>query len=126
MPAWQAKPRGGPHVPQARALPPDRGCAALSFTFALISVVTVHSTRQSDGINRTPTGIGSDGAFVSGAPRPMKMGTVASQKRYDAASSHALQPVNLRRPALLHYASWPTAFPISQGEPALGGKSASG
>src|SRR5262249_10404734 len=44
---------------------------------------------------------------VTGAPRSMKMGTTASPWRYDAAARHALQSVNLRRPAILHYASWP-------------------
>jgi hypothetical protein len=36
----------------------------------------------------------------------MKMGTIVSRWRYDAAAAHAIQPVNLRRHALLHYASW--------------------
>ena len=36
---------------------------------------------------------------------------------YDAAARHALQSVNLRRPAILHYASWAVVFPISQGGP---------
>jgi hypothetical protein len=35
----------------------------------------------------------------------MKMGTTASPWRYDAAAHHALQPANLRRPAILHFAS---------------------
>jgi hypothetical protein len=32
------------------------------------------------------------------------MGTIASPWRYDAAVRHALQSVNLRRPAIWHYA----------------------
>jgi hypothetical protein len=42
---------------------------------------------------------------VNGAPRPMKMGTIASPSRYDAAARHAFQSANLRRPAILHYAT---------------------
>jgi hypothetical protein len=54
--------------------------------------------------------VGSNGDFLqvfdfNGAPRPMKMGTTASPWRYDAAAHHALQPANLRRPAILHFAS---------------------
>jgi hypothetical protein len=41
----------------------------------------------------------------NGAPRPMKMGTSASPWRYDASAHHVLQPANLRRPAILHFAS---------------------
>jgi hypothetical protein len=52
----------------------------------------------------------------TGAPRSMKMGTIASPWRYDAGAHHALQSANLRRPAILRYAP-PTAFPISQGGP---------
>jgi hypothetical protein len=36
----------------------------------------------------------------------MKMGTIASPWRYDAAARPALQSANLRRPAILHYALW--------------------
>jgi hypothetical protein len=42
---------------------------------------------------------------MNGAPRPMKMGTIVSPWRYDAAAGCALQSANLRRPAILHYAS---------------------
>jgi hypothetical protein len=42
----------------------------------------------------------------NGAPRPMKMGTTRSPCRYDAAARRALQSVNLRRAAILHYALW--------------------
>jgi hypothetical protein len=42
----------------------------------------------------------------SGAPRSMKMGTIAALWPYDAVAHHALQSVNLRWPAILHYASW--------------------
>jgi hypothetical protein len=37
--------------------------------------------------------------------RSMKMGTTRSPWRYDAATCHALQSANLRRPAILHFAS---------------------
>jgi len=39
----------------------------------------------------------------AGAPRLMKMGTIASPWRYDAAARHALRLEKLRRPAILHY-----------------------
>jgi hypothetical protein len=45
----------------------------------------------------------------------MKMGTIASPWRYDAAARHALQSANLRRPAILRYDSWAAVFPISAG-----------
>jgi hypothetical protein len=51
----------------------------------------------------------------SGAPRSMKMGTIRSLCPYDAAARDALQSANLRRPAILRYASWAAVFPISQG-----------
>jgi hypothetical protein len=34
----------------------------------------------------------------------MKMGTIRSLYRYDAAACHAIQSVTLRRPAILHSA----------------------
>jgi hypothetical protein len=46
----------------------------------------------------------------SGVPRSMKMGTIASPCRYDAAARHALQSVKLRRRAILHYASWAAVY----------------
>jgi hypothetical protein len=52
-----------------------------------------------------------------GAPRSMKVGTTRSPWRYDAAIRHALQSANLRRPAILHYASSAAVSPISQGGP---------
>ena len=42
-----------------------------------------------------------------GAPRPMKMGTTRSPWRYDAIADYALQPTNLRWPAIFRYVSWP-------------------
>jgi hypothetical protein len=45
----------------------------------------------------------------------MKMGTTASLYRYDAAARHALKSANLRRPAILRYASLTAFLPISQG-----------
>jgi hypothetical protein len=56
-------------------------------------------------------------ALSAGAPRSMKMGTTRSPWRYDAAIRHALQSANLRRPAILHYASSAAVSPISQGGP---------
>jgi len=47
----------------------------------------------------------------------MKMGTIGSPCRYDTAARHALQSVNLRRPAILRYDSWAAVFLISQGGP---------
>jgi len=44
----------------AAVLPPDRGVKSAAF--------------------------GADSVFQSGAPRPMKMGTIASPWRYDAAA----------------------------------------
>jgi hypothetical protein len=41
----------------------------------------------------------------SGAPRPMKMGTIVSPWRYDAAARRALKSVNLRRPTILRCAA---------------------
>jgi hypothetical protein len=38
--------------------------------------------------------------LLGGAPRPMKMGTIASPWRYDAGACHALLSVVLRRPAI--------------------------
>jgi hypothetical protein len=40
-----------------------------------------------------------------GAPRSMKMGTIASPWRYDAETCGALQSAILRRPSILRYAS---------------------
>jgi hypothetical protein len=58
-------------------------------------------------------------AYQSGAPRSMKMGTIASPWRYDAAARHALQPTIPRRPAILRYVSGPVVSPISLGGPVI-------
>jgi hypothetical protein len=42
--------------------------------------------------------------YRSGAPQPMKMGTIASPWRYDAGLRSSLQSSSLRRPAMLHFA----------------------
>jgi len=60
---------------------------------------------------------GCGSVFRTGAPRSMKLGTIRSPWHYDAAARHALQSVNLRRPAPLHYTSRAAVFPISQGGP---------
>jgi hypothetical protein len=44
----------------------------------------------------------------------MKMGTTLSPCPYDAATRRALQSANLRRPAILRYASRAAVFPISE------------
>src|SRR6266542_4594105 len=49
--------------------------------------------------------------------RPEPMGRQCRWWRYDAAADQALQSPNLRGPAILRYASWAAAFPISQGGP---------
>ncbi len=41
-----------------------------------------------------------------GAPRPMKMGTIASPWRYDAIAGDTLQLASLGCSAIQHYASW--------------------
>jgi hypothetical protein len=38
------------------------------------------------------------------------MGTIVSPFRYDAVARHALPSANLRRPAILYYASWAAVF----------------
>jgi hypothetical protein len=40
----------------------------------------------------------------------MKMGTIASLRRYDVAAAEAIRPDNLRRTAILRYASWAAVF----------------
>jgi hypothetical protein len=44
----------------------------------------------------------------------MKMGTIVSLWRYDAAAAEAIRPDNQRRTAILRYASWAAVFPISR------------
>jgi hypothetical protein len=44
----------------------------------------------------------------------MKMGTIGWPRRYDAAARHASQSANLRLSAILHYALWAAAVPISR------------
>jgi hypothetical protein len=50
----------------------------------------------------------------SGAPRPMKMGTIRSPFHYDDGARHAFQLVKLRLPTTLRYASRAAAFMIWQ------------
>src|SRR6202030_1827464 len=45
---------------------------------------------------------------------PMKMGTIASLRRYDVAAAEAIRPDNLRRTAILRYASWAAVFRMSR------------
>ena len=44
----------------------------------------------------------------------VKMDTTPSPCLYDAAVRRALESVNLRRPAILHYVSWAGVLPVSQ------------
>jgi hypothetical protein len=48
----------------------------------------------------------------------MKMGNTRSPWRYDAEAFVAIQPVNLRRPAISRYALLAEIFPISKHGPA--------
>jgi len=54
------------------------------------------------GSSAKTAGFGGDSVLRSGAPRPMKMGTIASPWRYEAAADYALRPTNLRWPAIFH------------------------
>src|SRR6266446_9660074 len=47
----------------------------------------------------------------------MKMGTIVSPSLYDAAAAQPLRLHNLRRPAILLYASRAAVFPTSQDSP---------
>jgi hypothetical protein len=44
----------------------------------------------------------------------MKMGTIASLRRYDVAAAEAIRPDNLRRTAILRYASRAAVFRMSR------------
>jgi hypothetical protein len=55
--------------------------------------------------------------LATGAPRPTKMGTIVSPWRYDGAVRQPLRSVELRRTAILHYASQAEVFPNLQGGP---------
>jgi hypothetical protein len=59
------------------------------------------------GCGDTSTVDESKTLLSAGAPRPMKMGTIAAPQRYDAAIYHALQSVKPRPRAILRYASCP-------------------
>ena len=82
--------------------------------------MTVHLTRQRDLLRLRATRpadgnatacIGRTASFGvntvphSGAPRPMKMGTIASPWRYDPAVDWALQLADLRVATILYYVS---------------------
>src|SRR6266481_3338579 len=61
------------------------------------------------GRNRTgrmgkSAAIGGDSVYRSGAPRPTKMGDIASPWRYDAGAGCALRSSNLRQLAISRYA----------------------
>ncbi len=62
-------------------------------------------------------------AGANAAPRPMKMGTIASRFPYDAAARDAPQSASLRRSAILHYASRTSGYrrvvrlPLNSGHP---------
>src|SRR5437016_1696575 len=85
--------------------PQVRGCSGPShwfWSFWFLLVVTPSVTRNE---------ICGNFDLNLGAPRSMKMGTILSPWPYDAAACHALQPANLRRPAILRYASGAAFFP---------------
>jgi hypothetical protein len=63
------------------------------------------SDKQTRDVGKSAA-FGVDSVFRSGAPRPMKMGTIVSPSRYDVVARGALQSASLRRPAILHYPSW--------------------
>jgi hypothetical protein len=44
----------------------------------------------------------------------MKMGTIASPWRYDAATAHAIRPDNQLRTAILRFARWAAVLLISR------------
>jgi hypothetical protein len=44
----------------------------------------------------------------------MKMGTIASPWRYDAAAAQTIRRDNLRGTAILRYVLWAAVFPISR------------
>ena len=52
--------------------------------------------------------------IVEWRTRPMKMGTIVSPWRYDVATAEAIRPDNLRRTAILRYASWAVVFRMSR------------
>jgi hypothetical protein len=86
----------------------DRGAdsAALDRSAARISVHTVQHQGAEIGL-QWPLGTKNGGFALNtkiiGAPRSMKMGTIASPWRHDAAARHALRSANPRRPTILHY-----------------------
>jgi hypothetical protein len=75
---------------------------------------TLHvSARIVGGVEHPQTALilvqsGAGIAFVPGAPRSMKMGTIRPRLPYDAATRFALQSADLRCAALSHYASCAT------------------
>src|SRR6266436_4605521 len=96
--------------------PPKIGLAALRASVALPS--REHRIIGSTFLLRLSAYRWSPEEFLErgevGALRSMKMGTTPSPCLYDAAVRRALQSVNLRRPAILHHASWAGVLPVSQ------------
>jgi hypothetical protein len=68
--------------------------------------VAVIPSLKNGSATAKPTGATNSG----GAPRPMKMGTIASLWRYDATVEDAPPQDDVRRPAILRYAQWATIF----------------
>jgi hypothetical protein len=64
----------------------------------------IGSAKVLAGLHREIGGSWLRWQYRNGAPRPMKMGNIASPWRYDAAAHHTLQSASLRPAAILHYA----------------------
>jgi hypothetical protein len=67
-----------------------------------LSIHTASDVRSPGGnltvkqLQGSPPLLGFEVLFANGAPRPMKMDTIASPWRYDAGARYALETVNLR------------------------------
>jgi hypothetical protein len=96
--------------PSPRARPTCRGRSEGSAYYGVDKRAPAHACRS---LKRKTAGFGVPVLYQSGAPRSMKMGTTCSRWRYDAAARCALQSANLRRPAILRYASRALFLPIS-------------
>ncbi len=64
------------------------------------------STRNLTGSIEDPAEVGGYSEYRNGAPRPTKMGTIASLWRYDSVAGGTLQLASLGCYAIQHYASW--------------------
>jgi hypothetical protein len=98
----------GTSYERRKACCPSRVAPTYPAVEALCAIMLSLSTFLGIGVGSSvkTTDFGGDSVFRSGAPRPTKMGTIASPWRYDAAARHALQSEILRRPAILRCDSW--------------------